>query len=247
MKKLMYGVAIGDRYLKQARVMVESFRQHNKDWETKVFNEAELNLMLPPVWRSKDAFFKCETGRWCVMKQALLNGYDVVLYCDNDIFWYGKYEEIGRGLSLCPHYVTDKARRSAIHWLIKDGVPNLGLFEASGTDLAGLIDGLVEEVGMDPAAHMHGQVLWLQNLATYLPYLGYEVNYMTDPGLNVARWNLGHGDRQVIEREGKLIVVCDGEEYPLKCFHFSSKSIKSIEQYGDVVRRLRDQYIRRIA
>ena len=246
MKKLLYAVAIGEKHEKQAQLMVESFRQYNRDWETKVFTEKELKFLLPQVWYSKDPFFKCEIGRWWVMKQVLLNHYDVALYCDNDIYWYDTYPVVGKGLSLCPHYISNAAKRDAAKWLIKDGVPNLGLFEASGMDAVGPVDVVINEVCNNPWAHDHGTVLWLQNLATYLPYVGHEVGYMTDPGLNVARWNLAHGDRVLTDEPKGVFVTCDGVKSSLKCFHFSSKSIQSLERFGDVVKRLKDEYIRKV-
>lgn len=243
----MFGVAIGEKYEKQARVMTDSFRYYNRDWETKIFTEKELNFLLPRVWHSKDAFFKCEIGRWCVMKQVLLNHYDVALYCDNDMFWYAEYPIMGKGFSLSPHYISNTGKRDAIRWLIRDGVPNLGMFEACGPESLGPVDSVITEVCNNPDAHFHGKLLWLQNLVTYLPYFGYEVNYMTDPGLNVARWNLAHGDRTVTEENGVLTVTCDGVKSPLRSFHFSSKSVGTLQRFGKTVETLRDEYVRRIS
>lgn len=250
-KRILVAVAIGETYEHQADVMAESFLAHNAEWDAKIYRGNEINSLLPMQFRNHKPFNRSEIGRWCAVRKALEDGYETAFYCDNDVFFYGGYEPLGRGLVLFPHYVTDEAQHAAAHWLIKDGIPNLGMFEANGQDGRDICDVLIREVDANPQAFMHANAtLWLQNVATYLPYIGYDVRYNTSASHNVAHWNLKHKDRIVISASGwpnDMAVNIHGAFFPLLSFHFSAKGINTLERYGTVVERLRDEYLKKLS
>lgn len=245
--RIIVGVAIGESYERQAQVMLESFLRNNGGWDAKIYLGNEIDGLLPRQFHNETPFNKSEVGRWCAIRKALQDGYKTALYCDNDIFFYGKYEPLGNALVLFPHYVTDKAKRIGAHWLIQDGVPNLGMFEASGLEGAEICTIVIDEVSRNPRAFMHpnGSVIWLQNMATYLPYIGRDVVYNNSPSHNVAHWNLKREDRiveKILEGYDDMQVICDDTSYPLLSFHFSAKGINNLHIYGSAVRELRDNY-----
>lgn len=248
---ILVGVAIGEAYERQADVMVQSFLQFHGGWDVKIYGGLEINEILPQRFLMSNPFNKCEIGRWCAVLDALRQGYKTVLYCDNDIHFYGKYEPLGHGLVLFPHYVTDKAKQSAAHWLLKDGVPNLGMFEANGEDGSRICEFVIGEVTSNPVQFCHnGNQLWLQNLASCLPSIGHDVVYNNSPSHNVAHWNLAHEDRfveQILDGYDDVEVVCDDTAYPLLTFHFSAKGINRLPNYGEAVAKLRDRYLKKIS
>ncbi len=247
-KRILIAVAIGKSYERQADVMAESFLSHNEGWDVKIYRGDEINQLLPLQFRGHKPFNKSEIGRWCAARKALEDGYETVLYCDNDIFFFDGYGPLGHGLVLFPHYVSDEAKRSAAHWLILDGIPNLGMFEVNGQDGLDICNLVIHEVDAKPEAFMHANAsLWLQNMLTYFPHIGHDVVYNNSPSYNVAHWNLKHHDRFVIPANGfpnDMAVNCMGVCHSLVTFHFSAKGIKTLERYGSFVGDLRDKYLK---
>jgi hypothetical protein len=242
--KALIAVAHGDRYARQTDRMVDSFIAHNPGWDVLRYYGGDLEALLPDACRGWTPFNKCEIGRWLAMGRAL-ETHKTALYCDGDVRWYGKYQTGSHAMSLTPHYVTAAARRNAKHWIWKDGAANIGIVEMKRhgqTD--GILDFVVGEVLHRPAAYMHGEQLWLQNIVSAVPECGFDCVFSRHAGLNVARWNLRKGDR-VLERDGGKIKVStpEGERFPLVAFHFSSKSLGSLDLCGDIASDLKRRYL----
>ncbi len=243
--KCLVAVSVGDKYIKQTEGMIASFLKHNPDWAVERFYNENLSKLLPRDCQFWTPFNRCEIGRWYAM-QACLDKYDTVLYCDGDIRWYGRYEEDGsHGMRLTHHYVTDKAKNDAKHWIQKDGAANIGIMEMSRhIDNNGIFDFVIGEVLHNPNAFKHGEQLWLQNIVSTLPDCGYDCVYNPHAGINVAAWNLRHGDREVFIKDGRYMTgTRDDELFPLVSFHFSSKSIASLDRYGEAVQALKRGYL----
>jgi len=244
-RKCLVAVAMGEKFIRQTEGMIRSFLAHNPDWEVCRFYDMNLVQLLPQQCRTWTPFNKCEIGRWFAM-QKCLDKYDTVLYSDGDIRWYGKYEESDRhGMVLYPHYVTNHARSDAKHWLNKDGVANIGIMEMSRhIDNNGIFDFVIGEVLHTPDAFKHKDQLWLQNIVSCIPACGYDCVYNNHGGINVAAWNLRHMDREVFTQDGQYLVgTRDDELFPLVAFHFSSKSLNSLDNYGDAVRQLKKEFL----
>ena len=243
--KCLVAVAMGEKYRKQTDGMIHSFLKHNPDWIAKRFYDADLESILPNQCESWTAFNKCEIGRWYAM-QNCLDKYDVVLYSDGDIRWYGKYDEDPiHGMRLTHHYVTDMAKNHAKHWIMRDGAANIGIMEMSRhIDNDGIFDFIIGEVMHNPNGFKHKEKLWLQNIVSTLPDCGYDCVYNPHAGLNVAAWNLRHRDREVILQDGKYMVgTRDDELFPLISFHFSSNSFHTLDNYGTAVGKLKKEYL----
>lgn len=245
-RKGLVAVAVGEKYVKQTEGMISSFLKYNPGWEVRRFYDADLDDILPKECRKWSAFNKAELGRHIAVKRCLETDCDTVLYCDGDMRWYGQYEiSVQHDIVLSRHYITSKAAENAKHWIHKDGVANLGMFEMSRSiDHDRIFDFMCGEVLHNPNAFKHKDQLWLQNLASSLPECGFDAVYSNDPGLNCACWNLRHEDRLVFERDGVPWVKTNTQlKYPLRSFHFSSKSLGSLWKYGPTVQRLLKEYL----
>jgi len=245
-RKALVAVAVGEKYVRQTEGMIQSFLEHNPGWEVRRFYDGDLDKVLPAECRRWSAFDRCEIGRWFAAKRCLETDCDTILYCDGDIRWYGPYDtSLQHDIVLSPHHVTAKARQDGKHWIMKDGAANLGMFEISRSiDHDRIFEFVCGEVLHNPNAFKHKDQLWLQELATSIPLCGFDAIYNMDPGINCANWNLRHGDRLLFDRDGVPWVKTNTQiKYPLKSFHFSSKSLGSLPKYGPTVQRLLKEYV----
>ena len=223
--------------------MVRSFMERNPGWDVERYYDGDLDELLPQNLRAWLPFSRCELGRWYAMRDALRR-HGTVLYSDGDVRWYAPYSAPDADAVLTPHYVTQAARRSAKHWLMKDGIANIGVVQVSATAQSDeLFDFVIGETLHNPTAFMHGRQLWLQNLVSCIPAVGFDCAWNTDCGMNVACWNLRHGDRSVHGAAGACVVrTPDGDERPLVSFHFSSKSLGELPSFGPAVSELLAAY-----
>lgn len=242
-RKCIISVAKGGKYGLDGKRMLDSFLCHNITWDARTYFDGELEGLLPKDVSGWNDFSKAEIGRWYAINDALKD-YDTVVYADGDIRWYGNYQEDrNHGIVLFPHYVTDFAKRNAKHNLLKDGICNLGIIEMHRHVQNGeLFDFVIGEVLHKPDAFRHGENLWLQNLASAIPECGFDASYNTNPGYDVACWNLRKGDREVCFSRDGIVVRCGGMEYPLVSFHFSSKSLGYLDFCGDAAVWLKRNY-----
>ena len=254
--KVLVSCAIGKTYEAQSSVMMQSFLEHNPGWETRLFTEDILQSIIPAEWQHRDPFNLCEIGRWLAVKRLLAEGYDTVLYVDNDLYFYGDYQIKGYPLVLYPHYVTWNAAYEARSMLYKDGIPNIGIMEfnqVATTDyeigvLDNICDFIYEETFNDFSRNSHEGKGWFQNIFSYLPGIFPGIRYNPDPSHDVAYWNLKHHDRILIEGkygDNDIRVLSDGGEYLLKSFHFSNHCMKGLEDFP-LAQKLRDVYIKRV-
>ncbi len=177
--------------------------------------------------------------------QDALKRHDTVLYSDGDIRWYGKYPLSGHSMAIFPHQITNDARKMCKHNLFTSGVANIGILEMSrGADADGVFDFVVTACMKYPQRLMNGQLLWLQPFVSCIPDCGYDCVWNCHPGVNVAAWNLRTGDRGVVKQDGKYYSVIGSSAYPLVSFHFSAHSFKTLDNYGNAVKELRDAYLR---
>jgi len=242
--KALVAVSMGAVYNAQTDKMIESFQKHNPDWDVIKFYDNNLKNLLPMQCKSWSPFNMCEIGRWFAMQKAL-EQYKTIVYSDGDMRWYSKYETGDHGMVLYPHYVTAKAKQAAKHFLYKDGIANIGIMEMSQhTDNVGIFDFVIGEVLYKPSNFFHGEQLWLQNIVSAIPDCGYDCVYNNHAGYNVAFWNLRREDREVIRWEGAIKVgTNENKLYDLVSFHFSSKSLHRLDEFGEVVAELKDGYL----
>ena len=255
---ILVGCAIGERYEIMGRGMLKSFLKHNEGFDVKLWTGDEINEIIPTQFRRGIPFNKTEIGRWCALRHAIRQGYKHVLYCDNDIRFYAPFEFTkGHSLVMFPHVVTEEAKRYRKHFLVKDGIPNLGMIEVNVTDgdegreqtqADEICSFVIDEVDHAPQMFTHLQIkkLWIQNFATYLPYCGYDAVYNEDFTHNVAHWNLGSGDRSVeriLAGFDQFQVVCGNEKRAIKTFHFSNAGIRTLEKYGEAVTFMKSEYL----
>lgn len=247
-EKCIVTVSYGDKYNRMTDKMIDGFLSHNPDWGVMKFYDEALDALLPQQCMGWTPFNKCEIGRWFAMQRALQN-HGTIVYSDGDIKWYAPYKTGEHGMVLYPHYVTRLSRQIGKHWLMKDGVANIGIMEMSRCqDNEGIFDFVIGEVLHSPQSFFHGEHLWLQNLVSVIPDCGFDCVYNDDAGYNVAFWNLKRKDREVIMWEGKRMVgTNENKLYDLVSFHFSSKSIRRLDDYGEVVRSLKSEYLREVA
>lgn len=244
--RCLVAVAMGRQFEAQTDRMVLSFTRHNPGWEVERYYGDRLQALLPVQCRYWTPFNQCEIGRWLAFKDALSRR-GRVMYCDGDIRWYAPArDQEPVALRLYPHYVTRAAKRSAKHWLMKDGIANIGVMELfRRPDTDEVLGFVVGEVLHAPQRFMHGPQLWLQNLVSSTVDCGLDACYDDDPGMDVASWNYRHGDRRLVCTGGEGIKVeCDGALHTLRTVHFSSKSLDKWSLIDPVAARLIEDYKR---
>ena len=251
MSRCILTIACGEKYRSQSETMLSSFLGHNDGWAVERFYDDAIEL--PSIFKNDivTPFNRCEIGRWTAMRK-LLDKYDEVLYCDNDVLWYDEYRPLNASIVLSPHYITDKSKYSARNNLFWFGVYNIGLVYLKGREGQKECDFVIDNFltrprhfYMSPAfwriEGSHATEIWLQGLAGFACTIGLDFAEDKDAGLNVAYWNIEAGDRSVFKRDGRFFVSCNGKEYPLRMFHFSNK-IEQLERYDGVLKELYDDF-----
>lgn len=159
----------------------------------------------------------------------LLLDYNMVLYLDPDIYFYGTLEPVLRELEsnsivVTPHTLTpvmDGKVPSDIDFL-RMGAFNLGFVGvAKCKEAFRFLDWWSKrclEFGFyEPQAGLAVDQKWIDLAPSFFPGL----KILRDPGLNVAFWNL---HERAISRRDKIWVV--NNEWPLRFFHFSSFNLE---------------------
>jgi hypothetical protein len=155
----------------------------------------------------------------------LLQKYNMVLYLDPDIYFYGTLQPVLRELEshsivVTPHTlapVMDGKVPSDIDFL-RMGSFNLGFVGVAKCEEAfRFLDWWSKrclEFGFyEPQIGLAVDQKWIDLVPSFFPGL----KILRDPGLNVAFWNL---HERAISRQDKMWVV--NKEWPLRFFHFSS-------------------------
>lgn len=259
-RKRLVCVASGDRFIRQAALMAGSFLAHNGGWEAVCYADGGAKLpwwmerrSLPALlgghaaFRGFTPFEQCEAGRFLAAAECL-GECGEVLYCDNDLRWYGQYKCPPDGeLLLTPHFLTPKVIHGNRQALQRDGYPNIGLMHFRGKGGIGLCEDIIRRVEAEPGGNRRKGVLWLQPLLNPAPWLGPEFRTVADPGCNVGNWNLRKGDRKVVTdgESGQFQVECGGALHPLTSFHFSRRSFGKLldGRFGEAVKSLAKAYL----
>jgi hypothetical protein len=258
-RRCILAVAHGEKYRRQAVLMARSFLGRNPGWDFVCYSDgapldfpwwtesreiASLFDGYPPL-ATLPPWDQCEVGRFIAIAK-LLAEYDVVLYCDNDLYWYAPYIYDARySLILSPHFLD---HATAIHHgglLDRDGVFNIGVMHFATPLAACVCERIVSAVVAAPQENRHNGKLWLQNLLNPVAFWGLAFAMNPDIGCNVGYWNLRRGDREVLERDDAFLVRSHGVEAPLVAFHFSGKSLSHVMagDCGDAPAKLAKAYL----
>ena len=245
MSRCILTVACGKQYELMSNAMIDTFLKYNNGWDIeKVYGDS----IKVPVMCLSDGhitpFDACEIGRWIAMR-SLLDKYDEVLYCDNDLWWYSEYKPLDAGIVLSPHCITDKAKWDYRNMMFNAGIYNEGLIYAKGDDGKKACDYIIYHASENRRRILSpttGQI-WIQYLEPFLAEIGIDCKVDLNPGANVAFWNLTANDRKILEKDGKYVVECGGMEVPLQSFHFSSSSLERLPLMGEPVNSLAKEYI----
>lgn len=177
--------------------------------------------------------------RWACKPLLLLHllseGYDRVIYVDNDIFFFNSpqflFDELNESsILLTPHwYLADPTRKQ--YWL--EATFRIGLYNAGFIGVS---------AGAESALQWWGQCClynvkksaWRglfddQKYLDLLPVLFNDVKVLKHKGCNVASWNVDLCGR-TLDAEGKVIL--DGI-WPLVFIHFNGYTMRSIMNGND--------------
>jgi glycosyltransferase involved in cell wall biosynthesis len=158
-----------------------------------------------------------------LMRHFLDQGWDRVTYLDPDIQVFNDFTPLlddASDLSLTPHFLTDIPRdgkRPTTHDVLMAGFFNLGFCSArpsASSFLEWWSDRLQFECLND---HLRGH--FTDQKIVDMASLRAKVQIVTDPGCNVAYWNLH--ERRVVDSDGAWSIDVGGNVSPLHFFHFS--------------------------
>lgn len=250
-KRCIVAVAYGEKYEMMGDLMIESFLKYNNGWEVeryygnriKVPTACLINGSITPV-------NACEIGRYLIIRE-LLDKYEEVLYCDNDIMWYDKYKPLKANVVLSPHYVSKLAKYNGRHYQFYAGLFNQGIIYMKGDDGRKACDFVIQETVKNPM-HFYwdeGNIepqrkgtMWLQEIESVLPEIGLDCKVDNNPGANVAFWNLAINDRRVIKENDCYFVECEEKKHPLQSIHWSSGSLHLLSRFGEAMINLLAEY-----
>ncbi len=157
------------------------------------------------------------------MRSLLRQGWDRVTYLDPDIRVFADFGGLldeHADLSLTPHFFTDiprDGRRPSTYSVLMAGVFNLGFCSARPSAMP-FLDWWSAQLQFECLNnHLAGH--FTDQKVMDMAQLMAKVQVLTEPGLNVAYWNL-HERRVVEQGEGWAVQAKDRTE-PLYFFHFS--------------------------
>lgn len=239
----MHVVTIAARnYLPFARLLAESFKEHNPDGTVVVLlvdaepgeidPDGDFEIATPedlPLDREEfrrlalmyDVTELSTALKPWALEMLLNRGATTAVYLDPDIFVYSSLDEIEQlshehGIVLTPHAVEAMPRdglRPTEADIMGSGVYNLG-FIAVGPRNVPMLHWWQERLSRDSISAPEQMLFTDQRWIDLVPGL-WPVAILRDPGYNVAYWNLDH--RPVERRDGQL--YAGGS--PLRFFHFS--------------------------
>jgi hypothetical protein len=233
---------VARNYLAQAEVLATSFRQHHPDIEfvTLVIDGEESDRDRPSVGR---VMLTDELGLDIAVRHSMSVLYDVieystalkpallmallregattVAYVDPDIQFFAQIADIfaqaaEHSIVLTPHVLTPHPRDGKDHAetvIMRSGIFNLGFIAVGGGAMRFLNwwhERLQTDAIVDLEAGLFADQRWIDWVPSLFPYV-----QNSDPGLNVAYWNLH--ERTLTVRDGVWFV--NGQ--PLRFMHFS--------------------------
>ncbi len=239
----MHAVTICARnYLPRARILARSYREHNPSDPFTIFlvdaepdevaETAEYRIAGPSTLKIDPSEFQrmamiyditefsTALKPW-VLESLLDAGENAIMYLDPDIEVFGPLAQIEtlsreHGIVLTPHTTIPMPRdglRPTEADIMAAGTFNLGFIalDASGRPL---LHWWQERLRRDSVIAPHRMVFvdqrWIDLVPGYFPHI-----VLTDPGYNVAYWNLDN--RRLVAQGDKYLV--NGE--PLYFFHYS--------------------------
>lgn len=221
--KTLVAVAIGDSYVQDTEVMIQTFRQYNPDWSVTRFYNKDLDEILPPNCAALSPFSKCELGRWCALKKTLEMGSEHVLYADGDMMWCGTHASTANApLVLTPHQILPEFRWMDKERRIGDGIINIGLLEAR-KDAEELLEVIIRRAVSDMRRFWRKGRVWTQFLMDVMFCFEHKSMALNlHPGANVACWNVTLiPERRVLGTVEHPVVVFQEYEWPLASLHLS--------------------------
>jgi len=255
-------------YLGDARVLRESFLNHNPGYRFFIFL---IDKNIDPQFLTDPGIVDVKTigineqlsdmyGRYnsletcCALKpfvgKYLLQTYESIIYFDTDILVMQPLTLIEDALKtddilLTPHHYKDEVVPQE-KVLVRSGLANAGFFAVNRSDngnafLQWWSKKTFAEGYFNLYKDMYSDQMWL----TFVPFYFDKVRLIRQPGTNIAIWNL---DYRKITKKGEQFFV--NNEYPLIFFHFSgfkldvkNKTYKfPIESPSPAMKELLDRY-----
>ena len=235
---------IAKNYLAQARVLADSFLEHNPGSTFSVLvidaveehfdPAAERFAVLSPGDIGCEPFermaarydvleLSTAVKPWLLRQQ--LSAGDTITYLDPDIQVFGSLEHLhqealGHGLALTPHNtspIPDDGRKPTQIDIMVAGVYNLGYLSIGhGTEIERLIDWWCDRLTRDCRVDPAYGYFVDQRWFDLAPGFLSDFSIVRDPEYNVAYWN-AHSRELTVDDDGRYSV--DGR--PLAFFHFS--------------------------
>ena len=231
-------------YLPRARMLAASVRRHQPNWYLwavlvdpppphldlrtaffgfdRVVDARALVAGSFERWRSgHDVISACCAVKGAMLLRLLDTGAARVVYLDPDVALFAPLDPLGTApVSLTPHRLsveaTTPAARAAAADTLRHGVFNLGFLAVTGSEQGyAFARWWVERLKVcvdDPANGLFLDQRYCDEVPTLFP--GCEI--VTDPGYNVASWNLDQR-ALTIARDGRILV----NDVPLRFMHFS--------------------------
>lgn len=243
-RRAVVAVACGPSHVSNAMGMCRSFMKANPGWECSQYFDGKVASLLSPQCRSWRPADQCELGRFAAMAREL-ERFDQVVYCDSDVRWYAPMPELPVApLWLFPHVLTGRGMGDRSFRQYEDGVMNIGIMSSWLHHMSyPVLHGVFKYVLPRASSMRQYGLLWTQKLASCLPEMGMGVRVCSDPGMDVAGWNMCE---RTIERDadGVLKVRCGDGIVPLRSLHFSRCTLEKLENASPLVRGLVDEYRR---
>lgn len=260
MRTAVFTIA-SNNYLPHVRVLMKSVAQCHPDWERWLLRvDRPLSQGREPAgnWQTIDVeslglpnhreflfrydILEMNTAAKPWMFEALFGrGAERVLYLDPDILLLSPLSEMAEELDsganglLTPHLTApiDDDRRPSEQEILRCGTYNLGFLalRRSGETQRFLNwwqEKLEFGAGIDVAAGTFTDQKWVDAV----PRLFSEFRVLSDPGYNVAYWNLMH--RPLTHRDGRW----QAASVPLRFFHFSGLD----PEYPEALSRHQDRF-----
>jgi hypothetical protein len=197
-------------------------------WHDEAFTTVGIESMAVPGLR-RQAFLHSPheltvLGKPLILRHALRQGFDAVLFIDSDILITGDLSPLAaataaHAVTLTPHLLTPlrgPTRAARELTMIRSGTFNGGLVGVGRhPDALPFLDWwqarLLTHNWMEPWAGLHHDQRWLDLVPSFFE----QVAIVRDPGCNVAYWNL---PERTVRRQDDALLVDGG---PCRFIHFS--------------------------
>ncbi|MCB9234558.1 MAG: hypothetical protein H6581_23080 [Bacteroidia bacterium] len=176
--------------------------------------------------------------RWSLKPMVLLalleKGLERVIYLDNDLFFFGKWQFLfdqmaDRSILLCPHWRISDPKTDP-DWFctnFKDGVFNAG-FVGVTREGREIMEWWAKVCAWKCEKNPGQGLFDDQKYLDLVPARFEGVEVLTHRGCNVAYWNRWENQRVV--REGKVLI---NGKFPVIFIHFTADLIRTIEDGSD--------------